>query len=129
MNRAPIQSQFQETALKSAVRTAQTIEPVQLGTSATDLFVTTTSDFWIIHLIACNTTGGSVSLDIYAVPSGGTADETNLIYEATLAANTSEVLDVVINHRIPAGAKLQASASVGTSINIAGWGYEQGSEE
>lgn len=126
-----IQSQYQEQARRQTTRSAQPIEPVPLGASATDIYVTNgADDFWVTHLIAANVTGSTASYTLYFVEEGGAAGTANtVVFQKSLAGNTSEIIDVAVNHRIPAGAKIQALCSSANAINVAGWGYDQGSEE
>lgn len=120
----------QQTRRQPSLLTAQLIEPMALGTSATVIYTAKAdADFWVKHLFAANATGGAVTYTLYFVPSGDTAATANtVIFQRSLAANTSEVIGIAVNHRLPEGASIQALASAGASINIGGWGYDQRGE-
>lgn len=117
----------QQVRRQSSLRAAQPIEPVQLQTTVSTLYTAKDdADFWIQHLWAANVTGGALTLTLYFVPDGGTAGAANTaMATVSIAANTSVVLDVAVNHRLPVGASLQALCSSNDGINIGGWGYDQ----
>lgn len=122
---------YNENQRKRSNKTAQPIEPITLGTSATDVYVSSAlNDFAIVHLWVANITALPRTYTLYFVPSGASAGAANTaIFEKSIAANTSEVVAVAVGHRIPAGAKIQALASAVDAVNIGGWGFDQGSEE
>lgn len=84
------------------------------------------ADLLISHLWAANTTGGGLDYTVYFVPPSGVAGTGNVaVFEKALAANTSEVIQVGVNHRLEPGASIQVLCSVNDGINFGGWGYEE----
>lgn len=83
------------------------------------------ADFWIVHLWVANTTGGAVTYSLHFVPPSGSVAVANAaVLSRSLAANTSEVVDVAVNHRIPAGSTIRALCGVNNAVNLGGWGYD-----
>jgi hypothetical protein len=120
---APFQEQAsrRQASNKSAVPIPVTPLP---ATSTTILTVPASLDFWITHLWVANTTGAAVNYTVHFVPSGGSASNANMaVYSRALAAATSEIIEVAINHRLTGGSSIVASASSASAINIGGWGY------
>lgn len=65
-----------------------------------------------------NVTGGAVLLDVYAVPSGGSAGIDNaLLYQYSLAANSALDIDIPV---ISAGGTIRAKAGAASSITAHG---------
>ena len=75
--------------------TYQNVTPIQLGqaaitTSATTLYtVPSLTRTYLKDINICNTTGSPVTVNVYLVPSGGSAGTGNaLLYGLSVAANT-----------------------------------------
>lgn len=72
-----------------------------------------------------NSTAGSLTITVYLVPAGGTADATNILLDAfSIAAHTCYEATVAEGHVMNAEDTLQALASANTSIDIMGSGVE-----
>lgn len=67
---------------------------------------------------ARNNTGSGVSLSIYLVPAGGSADASNLLSGATIAANTTVPFDDIALQVLGAGEKLYIEAGSGSAVAI-----------
>jgi len=76
--------------------------------------------------IASNGTGTNRTITVYLVPSGGTADGTNVVIPAlTVPANGDITLNRLILQAIPAGATLQAKSDAASAVNLRVSGREQ----
>lgn len=74
---------------------------------------------------ATNTSAGAETISVHLVPSGGSADDTNIVAdEISLAAKETKSISGAIGHVLESGGTLQALASAGTAINIVASGYE-----
>jgi hypothetical protein len=128
----PKNSQWTEQTVRRlpSLLTAKPIRPVQIQTTATTIYTAVAdADFWIVHLWAANVTAGSTEYTLYFVPSGGAAATSNtVVFQRTLPAKTSEIIDVAINHRISEGDFIQAICTTNNDVNIGGWGYDQTGE-
>lgn len=99
------------------------ITPLQT-TASTLLTVLDGLEFWIVHLWVANTTGGAVSYTLHFVPSGGSPAAANMAVSArSLAANSSEIVEVAVNHRLRPGESIRALCGTNNAINMGGWGY------
>lgn len=98
----------------------------QLQTTSTIIYTALTqADFWVIHFWAANVTAASKTYTIYFVPDGGSPGLSNcVLFEKTIAANTSERVDAAINHVITPLSTIRALCSVNNGVNIGGWGYD-----
>lgn len=67
---------------------------------------------------ATNVTAGAVTLAVYLVPFGGTADNSNLKKSKTLAAGECYTFPEVTGHTLNPGDFLSTIAGAATSINI-----------
>lgn len=98
----------------------------QLTTSAATYYTVPANT--ITTISACsltNSTATARTATVYLVPSGGTADATNIILSArTIAAGETYNVAAAIGQTIPAGATIQALAEAGTAITIVASGYE-----
>jgi hypothetical protein len=122
---SPLQFQTEQQA-RSQLILPKPIAVTPLGTTASVIYTAdAVADFWIVHLWVTNTTGSAVTYTVHFVPPSGTAAVGNRAVSAkSLAANTSEVIDVAVNHRIAAGSTVQALCSSANAVNIGGWGYD-----
>lgn len=83
------------------------------------------ADFWIVHLWASNVSGSAATYSLHIVPPSVSASAINaMVVGKSLAANTSEVVAVAVNQRMPPGHTLQALSSANGAINLGGWGYD-----
>lgn len=101
-----------------AITYAKQFAPQQLGTAAATLFSIAASPSTNLlrggRIRFTNTTAGAVQVTAYAVPSAGTAADSNAFLKAkTIAAN--DFLDVDLP-ALAAGDFVQAFASAATSI-------------
>ena len=115
----------QQARRQNSLQSAVALPITPLGSTTTTIFTVTTGfDFWIVHLWVANVTGGALTYTVYFVPSGGSAATGNIaVASKSLAANTSEVIDVAVNHRLKAGDRIIAVCSSANGINLGGWGY------
>jgi len=93
-----------------------------LGTSASIIYTVPASTNTIIKEMAiCNTSSSAVSVNVYMVPSGGTAGATNAVISGYSIAANLPAFFTGLNTIIPAGATIQGSASAsGVTITISG---------
>lgn len=115
----------QQTRRQNSLQSAYAIPVTPLESTNTTIFTVTTGfDFRIEHLWVANTTGGALNYTVHFVPSGGVANTSNIaVASKTLAANTSEVIAVAVNHRMKSGDTIVALCSAANGINLSGWGY------
>lgn len=71
-----------------------------------------------------NITGGALTLSVYLVPYGGTADNSNLRITKSLAAGESYGFPEVAGHTLNPGGFIATNASAANSINIQSSGRE-----
>lgn len=123
----PILRTTQEQQPLSQLRAPQIIDPTSLTTSAATVFtVGDNEDFDITHLWVANVTGSAATYTIHIVPDGGSAATTNaVVFQKNLAANTSEVVEVLVGQTVPPGATIQALTGTNAAINIGGAGFER----
>jgi hypothetical protein len=127
--RQPTRTLQESQRLPSALA-AKTIEPIQVQSTATVIYTATDrEDFWVKHLAAANVSGGASAYTLHVVPSGGSVGASNMILDAkVIATNTTDVIESLVNHRIPVGASIQALCTTNNDVNIFGWGYDQTGE-
>lgn len=100
-----------------AITFAKLFAPAALTTSAATYY-TVASPYKLINsrVRFTNVTSGAVTVTAYAVPSGGSAADSNAILKGySIAANAYLDIDLPV---MTAGDFLQALASAGTSITI-----------
>ena len=72
----------------------------------------------LVNVYFCNHTGSAVTIDVYVVPSGGSADNTNIIYKTLdIVATDTYVMDqekLVLGD----GESIQASCSASDSVAV-----------
>jgi len=102
------------------------VVPAQLTTSAATYYtVTANTKCEIRKLTFCNTTAGAVSVTVYLVNSGGSANDAATVTKTRLlAAGETWSCSDAIGHVLEAGGTIQALASANTSISIRGTGLE-----
>ena len=91
--------------------------PAQLGSSATDIYVTPSGKRSVIKQIVFNNTGSSpVTVSAHVIPVGGTANAANQFITGLSIAPNSNIIwsgDIVLN---TSGEKLSMLASAATTI-------------
>lgn len=97
----------------------------QIAASATTYYTATNLTARIDACTLTNTTGGAVTVTMHLVPSGGTADATNIILSAhPVPAGGSYIVPGALGQAIESGGTLQALASAATSVTIVVSGIE-----
>ena len=87
----------------------------QLGTSVTTIY-TSSGDSATTCIFFCNTNGTAETIDVYAVPSGGTAGVLNQIID-TLTINSGDTYIMNIEKLVLAnGDSIQAVATTGSVV-------------
>lgn len=109
-----------------AVNRKRLIDGSQLTTSAVTYYTApanTTTQITVLALT--NTTAGALTADVYLIPSGGSATDSNRVLSArSLAANETYIVTGAIGQVLAPAGFIQAKASAGTSINIVASGIE-----
>ena len=121
----PLQFQTEQQA-RSQLVLPKPIPITPLETTASIIYTADpVADFLIEHLWATNVTSGSLTYTLHIVPPSGSPSLANRIVSAkSLGANTSELVTVAINHRIPPSHTLRALCSSSGGINLGGWGSD-----
>lgn len=88
-------------------------------TSGVDVLTVPAGATYAVLLIAiCNYSGSTRTVDVYVIPSGGSAgNQTKIVSTRSLEANDSLFLDqqkIILG----AGDKINVAASVGSSLNV-----------
>lgn len=100
------------------------VNPTQLGTSASTLYTAGTGvKATVKEIMISNVSGGTQSLSLHFVPSGGIASSANLMIPA-LAISPTSLLTIDLNQVLNAGDTIQAFATATTSINVMISGFE-----
>lgn len=97
-----------------------------VGSVATTLYTVPDNKFFLIEEITVtNTSGGIETFDIYFVPDGGSAGNSNIVIkQEQVAANASLRLATLSDLIMDAKAILQAKTTTGGGINVTFWGVE-----
>lgn len=75
--------------------------------------------------VVCNTSGATVSLDVWLLPSGGAVANANCIYGSFDVSPASQVsLGLLVNHGLPDGSELHMQASVASALTVTVSGRE-----
>lgn len=98
----------------------------QLTTSAATYYTAqTNTKCKITAFTLCNTTATNQSVDVFLVPSGGSAAAENQIVDAiAVNANSSIVLSEAIGHVIEPGGSIRASCDADSAVSIVASGIE-----
>jgi len=98
----------------------------QLTASTATYYTTPVNKRTIIsRLVLCNTTGTARTVDLYLVPSGGSATAANQILTAEpVAASTSYIVSEAERQVLESGGTIQASADAASAVTIIGSGSE-----
>lgn len=87
----------------------------QLGTTVTTIY-TSSGDSATTVIFFCNTSATAETIDVYAVPSGGTAGVTNQIID-TLTINSGDTYIMNIEKLVLSnGDSIEASATTGSVV-------------
>lgn len=98
-------------------------EGTELTTASADIYTVPASTKAIITLITLyNDTGSDRTVDIWFVPSGGTAILATHRYKTTVPANGTSDIDT--NKVLEAGSVVKSLASANTAVSIAIYGAE-----
>ena len=102
--------------------TPRTITSAQLTTSAAAYYTVPANTKSIIKkLTFTNSTAGALTFTVYLVPSGGTAGVTNILISAqAIAAGECVECFQALGQTLQTGGTIQALASAGASITVAG---------
>lgn len=125
MMRSPLQFQTEQQP-RAQLRLPKPFIITPLQTTVSTVYTAdAVADFLIEHMWVSNITGGALTYTIYFVPPSNSASTINAaVVGKSLAANTSELVTVAVNHRIPAGSTIQALCSSNNGINLGGWGSD-----
>lgn len=97
----------------------------QIAASATTYYTATLVRTRVDSCSLTNTTGGAITVSLHLVPSGGTADATNIVLSTySVAAGQTYVPPGIIGQWIEEGGTLQAVASSATSVTLVCSGVE-----
>jgi hypothetical protein len=102
------------------------IQSAQLTTAAAVYYTAPSGTTSTINNLSLNNTSSSpVTVTLYRVPSGGTAGDSNTIMPSfSLSAKQSYVPPQAIGLHLSQGMTLQAVASTGSAVTLAGGAYE-----
>lgn len=96
-----------------------------LGTTASTLYTVPTGTYTTISAMTTTNSGsGVVEVSVHLVPSGGSADDSNLVFKRNIAPGESRIVGEVVAQSLHVGWTIQALASVATSVNMVASGYE-----
>lgn len=100
--------------------------PQQLTASLATYYTVPSNTNTILKKVTfCNNSGSARTITVHLVPSGGTADDTNIIIdEKSVADQETFEATVIEGHAMNAGDFIQAKASAATDINIMASGVE-----
>lgn len=91
-------------------------------TSAGNTTLFTVSDDKWLHIEdfgVCNIAGATATVTVWAVPSGGSATNTNKVYDAySIVANDSGTLTALVNTTWPPGTFFVATSGNATGVNL-----------
>lgn len=79
---------------------------------------TTSNRETITAAVFHNSSGGSVTLQVWIVPDGGSADSSNQVLNRAIASNASDTAPEIIGQTIESGGSLQASDGDGTALSF-----------
>lgn len=96
------------------------------STTATYYEVGANTNTVIDAAIASNSTGTNRAITVYLVPSGGTADATNIsVVSTTVPANGDVSLPRLVLQALSSGGTIQAKADANSAVNLRISGREQ----
>jgi hypothetical protein len=99
------------------------VAAVTLGASATGYYTAPSSTYAAIHAGSiCNPTGAPVTVNVYKVPSGGTAGAPTKIASKLVGAGATIAVPEIVNHKLEPGTQLYADG-LACTLNISGVEY------
>jgi len=103
-----------------AVQAKRLYGPDQLGSTVSTLYTSPASTKTsITTCVATNAGSGVITYTIHIVPSGDTADATNMVVDAApLSEGENEIVGALVGQVLEAGDSVQAKASSAASINV-----------
>lgn len=96
--------------------TQDILAEAQLSSGNNDYTVPTGKSWTVRSIAMCNTSGSSVTLNVYAIKTGGTARQ--LVKSRALAAGDSLILGADLISMLPEAATLRVNASAGTAVDL-----------
>jgi len=88
-----------------------------IGTTIATLYASTQGKTHIDAFALTNTSAGTVLVNLYLVPNGGTAGVANKFYDARpIAAHTTDGCPELVGHLLDRGESIQAQTGVPTVI-------------
>ncbi|MGB0855088.1 MAG: hypothetical protein ACPGSI_17455 [Pikeienuella sp.] len=115
-----------EQSTRTQLQAAKIIAPTSLLSTEQTLYTAGEGDFWVVHFWAANVSGGSESLTLHIVPSGGSTSAANaVLWGASIAVGSVLVVGSMVNHRLAPGESLVAKCAVDNAVTVGGWGYDQ----
>lgn len=99
--------------------------PADIGNSVGTLYTSTSVTTQIQGIWLCNHTTASVTVTLYAVPSGGSAQDSNaIVKDLPIGPKGYVKLDVGGAIYLASGGTLQAVASAATSVSVFAGGVQ-----
>jgi len=110
----------------SVITPKRLITPAQLTTGAVVYYTTPVNTKTTIKkLTLTNSTVNARTVTLHLVPSGGTADATNVLLSVlNIAAHTTIDVTEASGHTLETGSTIQALADAATAVTIQGSGFE-----
>lgn len=97
----------------------------QVANSTATYYTATNKKLKIDKATGFNSDGSAATLDVWIVPSGGTAGDGNKIIEGkSILSGATEILYELEGHIIPSGSTLQASSGTNDAITLTISGFE-----
>lgn len=110
-----------------AAKNETLINGVQLTASAVALYTSPVNGAGtrVVAFTATNDSVGTETYTLHVVPSGGSADSTNILVKAkSLTASEDDEPVAIINHLIPPGGTIEVLASTTLTIAVRASGIE-----
>jgi hypothetical protein len=99
------------------------VKGASLTGTAASLYAAPTATYAAIHAASANNpTGGVLTLNVYKVPSGRSADATTRIASKNIAAGVTAQFPELVNHKLEPGTQIFADGN-GCSISVSGIEY------
>lgn len=101
------------------------ISPAFLSTSASSALYTVGSNTttMVKQILIANTSANATTVNIYLVPSGGSAGPTNLVFPSvSISGNSTITFD--LNQALNTGDAIYASAAAASAVTMMATGYE-----
>ncbi len=112
--------QRQEQEPQAPKREIVALPVTALTTAGVTLYtVPTNASFQIQHFLVTNYSSGAETFNLYIVPSGGSAGNSNIVYSAeTVAANSAASPYERWGIVAPAGSTIEMTASTNSTLNV-----------